>query len=132
MLHFESEIEGKHAQIDLLRTKLKNYGFCLGGYPDYDRGFFDVTLSKQKDEAIYLRLPFVVISGMLAKDNAHIEFQTPYVIKKTAEVGMDFDESTVLDAHEFRPFRHDENIQNEHKWVRAGEQIVEKLLQYIH
>jgi len=132
MLHFESEIDGKHAQIDLLRTKLKNYGLCLGGYPDYDRGFFDVTLSKQEDATIYLRLPFVVISGMFETDNAHIEFQTPYVIKQMAKGSLDFDESTLLDAHKFRPFQNDEDIRNEHKWVRAGEQIVGKLLQYIH
>lgn len=127
MLQFESEIVGKHAQFGLLRKKLKNYGFYLGGNWDYNRGFFDATLSKQNGETIYLRLPFIVTSGILDSDNAHIQFQTPYVIKQAGHYEFDFDESSL-----HHPFDQDEEIQDKHKWVHAGEQVVGKVLQYIH
>lgn len=127
MLQFESEIDGKHAQFGLLQRKLKHYGFYLGDYQDYNRGFFDVTLSKRDEETIYLRLPFVVISGMLDSENAHIQFQTPYVIKQAGNYALDFDESPFQTA-----FDGDEEIQDQHKWVQAGEQVVGKVLQYIN
>ncbi|KGR77311.1 YugN family protein [Ureibacillus sinduriensis] len=136
MLQFESELEGKHAQFGYLRDKLKNYGFCLGGYWDYDRGFFDAILSRQEGETIYLRLPFVVISGELDSDHAHIQFKTPYVIKHIVNYGLDFDDGSLLDATGFSQFQTpidtDGNIQNKHKWVQAGEQVVDKVLQYVH
>ncbi|MFC7687953.1 YugN family protein [Ureibacillus sp. GCM10028918] len=136
MLQFESELEGKHAQFGYLRDKLKNYGFCLGGYWDYDRGFFDAILSKQDGETIYLRLPFVVISGELDSDHAHIQFKTPYVIKHIVNYGLDFDDGSLLDATGFSQFQtpvdKDGTIQNKHKWVQAGEQVVGKVLQYLN
>ncbi|QCR30869.1 YugN family protein [Lysinibacillus sp. SGAir0095] len=136
MLQFESELEGKHAQFGYLRDKLKNYGFCLGGYWDYDRGFFDATLSKKDGETIYLRLPFVVISGVLDSDSAHIQFKTPYVIKHVINYGLDFDEGSLLEATGFSQFQtpvdKDGKIENKHKWVQAGEQVVEKVLQYLN
>lgn len=136
MLQFESEIDGKLAQIGLLRKKLKNYGFSLGSNWDYNRGFFDATLSKQDGEIIYLRLPFVVISGMLDSENAHIQFQTPYVIKHVGKAKSDFDESTFLDTMGLQqvplPIEPNEEFQDQRKWVRAGEQVVGKVLQYIN
>ncbi|RHW32729.1 hypothetical protein D1B33_16300 [Lysinibacillus yapensis] len=136
MLQFESELVGKHAQFGYLQDKLKNYGFCLGGYWDYDRGFFDTILSKQNGETIYLRLPFVVISGMLDSDDAFIQFKTPYVIKHIANYGLDFDEGSLLEATGFSQFQtpvdKDAEIQQKHKWVQAGEQVVGKVLQYLH
>ncbi|MCM3389630.1 YugN family protein [Ureibacillus chungkukjangi] len=136
MLQFESELDGKQAQFGYLRNKLKNYGFCLGGYWDYDRGFFDAILSKQDGETIYLRLPFVVISGVLDSDNAYIQFKTPFVIKHIVNYGLDYDESSLLDATGFSQFQtpvdKDGKIENKHKWVHAGEQVVGKVLQYIN
>lgn len=136
MLEFESEIKGKHAQFGYLRDKIKRYGFCLGGYWDYNRGFFDTILSKQNGETIYLRLPFVVIDGILDSSNAHIQFQTPYVIKHIVNYGLDFDDSSLLDAagmSQFqKPIAKDADIQNKNKWVHAGEQVVGKVLNYLN
>ncbi|HWK23436.1 MAG TPA: YugN family protein [Ureibacillus sp.] len=136
MLQFESELEGKHAQFGYLRDKISKYGFCLGGYWEYDRGFFDTILSKQNGETIYLRLPFIVISGMLDSDSAHIQFKTPYVIKHIVNYGLDFDDSSLLDATGFSQFQTpvdtDGKIQNKNKWVHAGEEVVDQVLQYVN
>ncbi len=136
MLQFESEINGKHAQFGLLREKLKNYGFGLGGYRDYNQGFFDATLCKQGGETIYLRLPFVVTSGMLDSGNANIQFQTPYVIKRVGMDGVDLDEGSLFNAaghSQFHaPIDIDGDIADKNKWVRAGEQVVGKVLQYLN
>jgi len=136
MLQFESELEGKHAEFGFLRDKLKDYGLSLGGYWDYDRGFFDGVLSKKDGETIYLRLPFVVISGMLDSDKAHIQFKTPYVIKHVVNLGLDFDDASLLDPTGFSQFQDpvdkDGEIQNQQKWVQAGEQVVDKVLQYLN
>lgn len=136
MLKFESELEGKQVEFGSLRDKIKRYGFCLGSYWDYDRGFFDTILYKKNEETIYLRLPFVVTSGMLDSSKAQIQFQTPYVIKHVVNLGLDFDESSLLEATGFSQFQDpvdkDAEIQNKHKWVIAGEQVVDKVLQYIN
>ncbi|MBD8027968.1 hypothetical protein H9636_15055 [Ureibacillus sp. Re31] len=136
MLKFESELEGKQVEFGSLRDKIKRYGFCLGSYWDYDQGFFDTILYKKNEETIYLRLPFVVTSGMLDSSKAQIQFQTPYVIKHVVNLGLDFDESSLLEATGFSQFQDpvdkDAEIQNKHKWVIAGEQVVDKVLQYIN
>lgn len=136
MLKFESELEGKQVEFGSLRDKIKRYGFCLGSYWDYDQGFFDTILYKKNEETIYLRLPFVVTSGILDSSKAQIQFQTPYVIKHVVNLGLDFDESSLLEATGFSQFQDpvdkDAEIQNKHKWVIAGEQVVDKVLQYIN
>lgn len=136
MLQFESELVGKHAEYGFLRDKLKNYGFTLGGYWEYDRGFFDTILSKQDGETIYLRLPFVVINGKLDADDAAIQFQKPYVIKHVVNLGLDFDDGSLLEPTGFSQFQtpvdKDGSIQQKHKWVQAGEQVVGKVLQYVN
>ncbi|MEK9196760.1 YugN family protein [Ureibacillus sp. 179-F W5.1 NHS] len=136
MLKFESELEGKQVEFGSLRDNIKRYGFCLGSYWDYDQGFFDTILYKKDEETIYLRLPFVVTSGMLDSSKARIQFQTPYVIKHVVNLGLDFDESSLLEATGFSQFQDpvdkDAEIQHKHKWVEAGEQVVNKVLQYIN
>lgn len=136
MLRFESDLEGKHVQLGFLRDKIEHYGFCLGGYWEYDQGYFDTILSKQNDETIYLRLPFIVIDGKHDSYQAFIQFQTPYVIKQNGNFGLNFDEHSLLDATGFNlyqtPIAKDTEIPNKEQWVHAGEQVVEKVLQFIH
>ena len=137
MLKLETNIEGKQAQFGFLQNEIKKYGFCLGGYWEYDRGFFDTILSKEDCETIYLRLPFVVTDGMLDSAKAQISFQTPYVIKHVLNCGLDFDESSLLDATGFSQFQNpidtDGEIINKNRWVHAGEQVViSKVIPYLN
>lgn len=136
MLTLQTDLDGKHATFGFLRDKLKKEGFCLGGYWEYDRGFFDSILVKKDCDTIYLRLPFVVTSGELDSYNAEIKFQTPYVIKHVVHCGLDFDENSLLDATGFSQFQEpldkDAPIINKNRWVHAGEEVVGRVLNYLN
>ena len=136
MLQIQSDLEGKLAQFGYLQEKLKPYGFGLGGYWEYDHGYFDTILSKERGETIYLRLPFNVIHGVLDSPSAQIQFKTPYVIKHVLNLGLDFDDGSLLDPTGFSQFQtpidKDGKIEDSNKWVEAGQQVVGKVLQYIN
>ncbi len=136
MLTLQTELEGKHAQFGFLRENLKHHGFTLGSYWEYDRGFFDAVLTKEEGETIYLRLPFKVTTGMLDSDNAYVKFLKPYVIKHVVHLGLEHDGSSLLDStgiSQFQtPIDKDAEIQHRNKWVAAGEEVVEKVVQYLN
>ena len=136
MLQFQSELEGKYGNFGYLQDKLKTYGFDLGGYWEYDHGYFDTILSKEKNETIYLRLPFVVISGVLDSPTAQIKFKTPYVIKHILNFGLDFDDGSLLEPTGLSQFQtpvdKDGSIVNSNRWVRAGQEVVGKVLRYVN
>lgn len=136
LLPLESNLEGKKAIFGKLREEIKQYGFSIGGNWDYHKGSFDTILWNDSGETIYLRLPFVVTDGELDSYNTHIRFLTPYVIKHVANVGLDFDESSLIDASGFSQFQTpvdtDAKIRDKNKWVYAGEQVVDKVLPYLN
>lgn len=137
MLKLETNIEGKHAQFGVIRDQIKESGFTLGSYWDYDKGFFDNILSKDDAESIYLRMPFKVIDGQLDSYNAHISFETPYVIKHIVHLGLEHDGSSLADAtglSQFQtPIDKDGPIEDQVRWIRAGEEVVvNKVLPYLN
>ncbi|MCP1143351.1 YugN family protein [Lysinibacillus endophyticus] len=137
MLQLESNIEGKYTEFGKIQNAIKDAGFTLGGYWDYDRGIFDAILSKDQGETIYLRLPFIVTQGMLDSPNAYIRFETPYVIKHIANLGLEHDGSSMMDATGFSQFQEpidkDGSIEDKNKWISVGEQVIEeKVLPYLN
>lgn len=136
MLELETELDGKHAHFGTVRDYIKDHGFTFGGNWEYDRGSFDNILHRQEGETIYLRVPFKVISGQLDSYDTHIIFQKPYLIKHVANVGLEHDGSSLMDATGFSQFQspvdQDGQIQNKNKWAQAGEQLVEKVLPYVN
>lgn len=137
LLQFESNIIGKQIGFGYLRDHIERHGFTIGGNWEYDKGSFDTILWQEAGETIYLRVPFIVTEGELDFYNAQIRFQTPFVIKHVTNVGLDYDEGSLLDAtgaSQFQtPLDKDAQIHNKSKWVHAGEKVVEeKFLPFFH
>jgi len=139
MIELETDLVGKHAHFGTLRDYIKKYGFSIGGNWEYDRGSFDTILHQDQEEGetIYLRLPFKVLTGQLDDYNTDIIFQKPYVIKHVANIGLEYDGSSLADATGFSQFQtpadQDGQIQDKGKWIQAGEQlVVEKVLPHVN
>lgn len=137
MLRLETNIEGKLAHFGYLRDHIEAHGFTIGGDWEYDRGYFDYVMWRDSDETIYLRAPFVVTEGELDMYDTHIRFLKPFVIKHVVHVGLDYEESSLLDATGFSQFQSpvdkDAPIENKNKWVEAGEKVItDRLLPYVH
>nr|WP_106782343.1 YugN family protein [Lysinibacillus timonensis] len=136
MLEFDSEIVGKDAQFGFLRDNIKRYGFSIGGNWEFHKGSFDTPLWKDGGDTIYLRLPFVVMNGMLDSENAQIRFLKPFVIRHIANVGLDYDDASLLEPTGFSQFQtptdKDATITNKSKWISAGEQAIDKVLPYLN
>lgn len=136
MLQLQTDLEGKTVCFGDLRNNINKLGYTIGGNWDYDRGSFDNVLWREGGETIYLRLPFEVLEGDLDHHEAFIRFQTPYVIKHVVNIGLDNDESSLLTTTGFNQFQNpvdkDGQIENKNRWMHAGEQAVEQVVQYIH
>ena len=132
MLHLETDIEGKQTYFGMAQKELKRQGLALGGNWEYDSGFFDGILHRDKGETIYIRLPFQVIEGELDHSDAFIEFLKPFVIKHVVHVGLDKDENSLLSATGFnqfqKPLDKDGHIHDKNEWQEFGEEIVGDLL----
>lgn len=137
MLELESGIVGREIRFGYLRDKLEQHGFTTGGNWDYHKGSFDSILWRDAGETIYLRVPFIVTEGELDFYDALIRFQKPFIIKHVTNVGLDFDESSLIDAtgaSQFQtPLDKDGQIHNKSKWVQIGEKEIDnKVLPYLH
>jgi len=137
LLQFDSKIVGKEIGFGYLRDKIEGHGFTIGGNWEYYKGSFDTVLWKEGGETIYLRVPFIVTEGELDNEDAKIRFQNPFVIKHVANVGLDYDEGSLLDASGVSQFQtpvdKDGHIHDKSRWISAGEQVVEKrVLPYFH
>ncbi|MET3574422.1 YugN family protein [Bhargavaea ullalensis] len=132
MLKLQTELEGRMASFGNASECVRGLGYHMGGSWDYDQGCFDRILYQEGGETIYLRLPFAVMDGQLDHFNAGIRFGTPYVIKHVVHVGLDRDGGSLLDATGFSQFQEpidrDGHIENKNKWVHAGEEAIEKLM----
>ncbi|MFC2947431.1 YugN family protein [Virgibacillus sediminis] len=135
MLKLETEMDGKKAYFGDVRRVLGQNGYTLCGSWEYDKGFFDGVLSREGGETIYIRLPFHVLSGELDRDDAYIEFGTPFVIKHVVHLGLDKDEQSLLAAtglNQFQePLDKDGQIRNKSRWEMEGEQAIGAILEYI-
>lgn len=66
----------------------------------------------------------------LDNEDAQIRFQKPFVIKHVENIGLDYDEGSLLDAtgaSQFQtPLDKDGYIHDKSRWIQAGEQAVEE------
>ena len=102
-------------------------------YPwEYDRGKFDAILWREKGETMYLRIPFHVLEGELDKNDAYIEFRTPYLLKHIVNIGLDRDENSLLSATGFNQFQapldKDAEIDNRERWRMHGDSLVKNIV----
>ncbi len=135
MLKLNTTLEGKTALFGEAKHLLKKIGYDFGGNWDYHCGSFDSVLYRQEGETFYLRVPFCVIDGMLDHHHAHIEFETPYIIKHVVNVGLDTDESSLVSAafNQFQePIDRDGAINNEQKWEEIGEQAIRQIMNTLY
>ena len=134
MLHLETDIEGKQMEFGYAKKMLKKQGFVMGGNWEYHNGFFDGVIHREieKGETIYTRMPFHVLKGQLDHSRALIEFQKPFVIKHVVNVGLDKDESSLIDATGFnqfqKPLDKDGYIHDKSKWQEFGEEAIGDIL----
>lgn len=138
MLYLETDIEGKRMEFGYARKMLKEHGFVIGGNWEYDSGFFDGIMHREKEagETIYTRIPFHVLEGQLDHSRALIEFQQPFVIKHVVHVGLDTDGSSLLDATGFsqfqKPLDKDGYIHDKSKWEEFGEEAIGDILNELY
>ncbi|MGX2958564.1 YugN family protein [Peribacillus sp. JNUCC 23] len=110
-----------------------SYGCSFCSNFEYDQGKFDAVLWREGGETIYLRIPFNILTEALDHSNASIEFGTPYVIKHVVNIGLDYDENSLLTAstglNQFQePLDKDGDIRDKSRWVKAGEETIEQIL----
>jgi hypothetical protein len=124
MIELKTELQGKRAYFGDARRLAKQFGLSMCGSWEYDGAFFDATLHRDGGETIYLRMPFHVLEGMLDRNDAFIEFRTPFVIKHVVHVGLDKDENSLLAATGFNQFQapldKDGQIRNKSEWEEIG------------
>ncbi len=136
MLTLQSELEGQIASFGVVSNCIRELGYHLGGNWDYHKGCFDHVLCREEGETIYIRIPFIVTEGELDDHDASIKFGTPYIIKHVVHVGLDRDESSLLDATGFSQFQQpidtDGTIIDKNRWIHAGEVAVENLVDCMH
>lgn len=133
MIQLNSVIEGKTANFGIVRKMFLSHGCSFCSNFEYDQGKFDSALWRKGGETIYLRIPFNVLEGALDHSNAYIEFGTPYVIKHVVNIGLDYDENSLLTAttglNQFqKPLDKDGYIRDKSRWEKAGEEVIEKIL----
>lgn len=133
MIKLQSSIEGKRADFGLVREIFTSYGCSFCSNFEYDQGKFDTILWKEGGETIYLRIPFNVLDGVLDYANAYIEFETPYIIKHVVNIGLDYDENSLMTAttglNQFQePLDTDGYIRDKSSWKKAGEEKIEQVL----
>lgn len=131
MLKIQTALEGQKACFGVVRDCIEELGYHLGGNWDYHKGCFDHTLCREGGETIYVRIPFRVLFGELDKYDTSIEFETPYIIKHVVNIGLDSDDSSLIDATGFSQFQapidKDGKIENKNRWMHAGEVAVAEL-----
>jgi hypothetical protein len=136
MLKLQTELDGQRASFGVVSDCIQGLGYHLGGNWDYHKGCFDHILCREGGETIYIRIPFFVTDGELDDYNASIEFGTSYVIKHVVHVGLDSDESSLLNATGFSQFQQpidtDGKIINKNRWIHAGEVAVKDLIDCLY
>ena len=136
MIQLQSDIEGKRAYFGVVRQLFDLNGCSFCSNFDYDQGKFDSVLWRDGGETIYLRIPINVLEGALDHSNAYIEFGTPYLIKHVVNLGLDYDEHSLLTGTtgltQFQePLDKDGYIRDKSRWEMAGEEKITQILNSI-
>lgn len=129
MIILNTDIEGKKVTFGSARDIFHSYGCSFCSNFDYDKGKFDAILHRDGGETIYLRVPFYVVDGMLDHPKASIEFGAPFVIKHVVNLGLDYDEHSLVTATtglaQFQdPIDKDGYIVDKSRWQQAGEEAI--------
>jgi len=136
MLKLQTELDGKTATFGDVRNCIRELGFHIGGNWDYHKGYFDYVLCREGGETIYVRIPFIATDGELDQHDTLIKFGTSFVIKHVVNIGLDSDDSSLLDATGFSQFQSpvdtDGNISNKNRWIHAGEVAIQDLLDCLY
>ena len=137
MILFESRIEGKKTEFGYIRDVFESFGCSFCSNFEYHEGKFDSILYRKDGETVYLRMPFRVIDGELDHYSAYIQFERPFVIKHVVNLGLDYDENSLLTVtgglSQFQdPIDKDGHIRDKSRWVKAGEEKIEKMLSSIN
>ncbi|MGG0655884.1 YugN family protein [Rummeliibacillus pycnus] len=133
MIQFESRIEGIKTEFGYIRDIFEPFGCSFCSNFEYHEGKFDSILYRKDGETIYLRIPFKVIDGELDHYSAYIQFGRPYVIKHVVNLGLDYDENSLMTVSaglsQFQdPLDKDGEIRDKSRWVKAGEEKIEHIL----
>lgn len=132
MLKLQTDIEGKTGYFGDLYKVFKDNGFTFCSNFEYDHGKFDTALCREEGETIYIRIPFDVLQGELDRRSAYIKFGQPYVIKHVVNLGLDWDENSLLTTTGFNQFQEpldkDGKILDKSRWEAAGEQQVQRIV----
>ncbi|MFJ8264196.1 YugN family protein [Rummeliibacillus sp. NPDC094406] len=133
MIQFESRIEGKKTEFGYIRDIFEPFSCNFCSNFEYHEGMFDSILYREDGETIYLRMPFRVIEGELDHYSAYIQFGKPYVIKHVVNLGLDYDENSLLTAtggfSQFQdPLDRDGEINDKSRWVKAGKEKINQML----
>lgn len=132
LLKLQTNLEGQTAIFGIVSACVEEQGYHLGGSWDYDKGCFDHILYREGAETIYIRIPFTVLDGELDQPHAMIKFATPFVIKHVVNLGLDSDDSSLLDMtglSQFQaPLDTDGHIEDKSRWTQAGEAAVQELV----
>ncbi|MBD7984074.1 hypothetical protein H9649_05740 [Sporosarcina sp. Sa2YVA2] len=136
MLKLQTGLEGQTASFGLVSDCIRELGYHMGGNWDYHQGCFDHILCQEGGETIYIRIPFSVTQGELDDYEAYIKFKTPYIIKHVVHVGLDNDETSLLNLGGFNQFQppidKDGKIEDKNRWMHAGEEAVKSLMDCMH
>lgn len=133
MIKLNSIIEEKKVNFGVARSIFNSLGCSFCSNFEYDQGKFDAVLWREGGETIYLRVPFFVLEGELDHSNAYIQFGTPYVIKHVVNIGLDYDENSLLTATtglaQFQePLDRDGYIGDKSRWAQVGEETIERIV----
>ncbi|MEC1722056.1 YugN family protein [Schinkia azotoformans] len=137
MIKLQTNIEGKRAYFGVIKNIFQSHGCSFCSNFDYHQGKFDALLWREGGESIYLRMPIYVVNGELDYSNALIEFGTPFVIKHVVNIGLDYDENSLLTAttglNQFQdPLDTDGYIRDKSRWAKAGEETVNMIMNSIN
>ncbi len=132
MIPLHSDLEGKIALFGEAKHVFEKHGYVFGGNWDYHCGCFDSILHRDGGETVYLRVPFCVVDGELDRYDAHIQFETPYIVNHIVNVGIDKEGTSLLGAalNQFQePLDPDGPIQQKSYWEKIGQQSLERVIQ---
>ncbi|QQP11612.1 hypothetical protein FJQ98_20840 [Lysinibacillus agricola] len=121
---------GKEIGFGYLRDKIESRGFTIGGNWEYQKRKFRFGVMERRQRNDLFTSTLIVTEGELDFYDAQIRVQKPFVIKDVTNVGLDYDEGSLLDAtgaSQFQaPLDKDGYIHDKSKWVSFGEQVVRK------
>ncbi|WEK53196.1 MAG: YugN family protein [Candidatus Cohnella colombiensis] len=138
MLHISSELEGKQVFYGNIRKPFEEAGFQISNNWEYRHAYFDSILFQNEGVTIYLRIPAEAIEGKFDQDEALVQFGGPFLIKHIVHTGNgeddeDFSMLDVVGLNQFqKPLDPDDRIKQEGKWLRAGEEALNRIKGYVH